>query len=231
MKKIIIALAALAAGLGLRAADPAPASSYSITADFTYAGKYVFRGVKLANQSFQGTLKGTTGDFYAGLWTNQPLTDNIDNEIDFFAGYGGKLNDNWTIDGGLTVYYYPQLDTSTGADRATTEAYVGLNGTYGAFTTGLYAYYDFTLEAFTVQATGGYSIPVNEKASLNVLATLGNVSPKGGGGYTYYGLGATLPYKINDAATFTVGLQWASHNIDLVDDNHLYFTAGFTFAF
>lgn len=231
MKKIILVLAALAAGLGLRAEDPAPASSYTITADFTYASKYVFRGVKYADKSFQGTLKGTFGDFYAGLWTNQPIDHAVDNEIDFYAGYGSKLNDNWAFDGGVTVYTYPELDTSAGGDKATTEGYIGLNGTYGAVTTGVYAYYDFTLEAFTLQGTAGYSIPIDDKSSFNLLATLGNVSPKGGDSYTYYGIGATVPYKINDNATFTAGVQWASHNIDMVEDNHLFYTAGFTLTF
>jgi uncharacterized protein (TIGR02001 family) len=231
MKKTILALAALAAGLGLRAEDAAPASSYSVTMDFTYASKYVFRGVKLADQSFQGTLKATAGSFYSGLWTNQPITDNTDNEIDFFAGYSGKLNDQWTIDAGVTVYYYPELDASTGADSSTNEGYVGFNGTFGGFTTGLYGYYDFTLEAFTLQGTAGYSIAMDAKASLNLLATLGHVDPKNGDSYNYYGIGATIPYKLNDAATFTVGVQWVSHDIDWVDDNHLYFTAGFTVTF
>jgi len=213
------------------AAAPAPASSYSITLDIPYTTKYVFRGVQYAKSSLQPSVKLTSGSFYAGVWANQPLTDNIDNEIDFFGGYGFKLNDSWSLDVGATLYYYPQLDTSSGADDKTFEGYVGANGTFGSYTVGLYAYNDFTLKAFTLQGTFGYSAPINDKASLNLLGTIGNVSPDGGDSYTYYGIGATLPYKLAESATLTFGLQYASHNIDMVDDGHFWGTVGLTFVF
>ena len=54
--------------------------------DFPYASKYVFRGVQYAEDSFQPSVKLTSGSFYLGLWTNQPITSNIDNEIDVYGG-------------------------------------------------------------------------------------------------------------------------------------------------
>jgi uncharacterized protein (TIGR02001 family) len=232
MKKIALILAALVAGASLSAQDPAPAApSYSVTLDFPYASKYVFRGVQYAEGSFQPSVKVTAGSFYAGLWTNQPVTSNIDNEIDFYGGYGFKLSDSWSLDVGATVYYYPELDASTGLDDTTFEGYVGANGTFGSFTVGLYAYNDFTLDSFTVQGTVGYSMTLNDKASVNLLGTIGKVSPDGGGDYTYYGVGATVPYKLSDTATFTVGAQYATHDIDLIDDSHLWFTVGLTVTF
>ncbi|MBI2496767.1 MAG: hypothetical protein HYV75_02165 [Opitutae bacterium] len=232
MKKIALLIASLVTGASLLAQDPAPAApSYSVTVDFPYASKYVFRGVQLAEGSFQPSVKLTAGSFYAGLWTNQPVTSNIDNEIDLYAGYGFKLSDSWSLDAGATLYYYPELDASTGLDDSTFEGYVGVNGTFGSFTVGLYAYNDFTLEAFTLQGTVGYSIPINDKASFNLLGTIGNVSPDAGTDYTYYGLGATLPYKLTGTATLTVGAQYATHDIDLVDDSHFWFTVGLTVVF
>ena len=72
MKKTVILLAALLTGASL-AADTAPASSYSITADFPYTTKYVFRGVQYAEGAFQPSVKFTQGDFYAGVWMSAPV--------------------------------------------------------------------------------------------------------------------------------------------------------------
>jgi hypothetical protein len=44
-------------------------------------------------------------------------------------------------------------------------------------------------------------------------------------------LGATLPYKLTDNATVTAGLQYASHTLDMVDDNHFWGTLGVTVTF
>ena len=86
MKKIVLILAAVAASLSLRAEEAAaPASSYSVTVDFPYATKYVFRGAQYAKQSLQPSVEVATGSFAFGIWTNQPITDNTDNEIDFYA--------------------------------------------------------------------------------------------------------------------------------------------------
>lgn len=229
MKKLLLFLSALLAGASLPAQTPAPA--YSVTMDFPYASKYVFRGVQLADGSFQPSVKLTSGSFYLGLWTNQPITSNIDNEIDVYGGYGFKLNDTWSLDVGATLYYYPELDDSTGLDSSTFEPYVGLNGSFGRFTTGVYVYNDFTIDALTFQGTVGYSVPISDKATFSLLGTIGNVSPDAGGDYTYYGIGATVPYKLTDTATLTVGLQYATHDIDGLDDNHFWGTVGVTVVF
>jgi uncharacterized protein (TIGR02001 family) len=235
MKKTTLILAALVAGVSLSAQTPpvaAPAApSYSVTVDFPYTTKYVFRGIAYSDEAFQPSVKLTAGSAYAGIWTNQPVTSNIDNEIDFYGGYGFKLSDSWSLDLGATVYYYPELDASTGLDETTFEGYVGVNGTFGSTTVGLYVYDDFTLKSFTVQGTIGYSLAINDKASMNFLGTLGSVSPDAGDDYMYYGVGVTLPYKLTDTATVTAGLQYASHDLDMVDDNHVWGTIGLTVTF
>ncbi len=230
MKKIALILAALVAGASLSAQAPA-APSYSVTVDFPYASKYVFRGVQYAEDSFQPSIKLTSGSFYLGLWTNQPITSNIDNEIDFYGGYGFKLSDTWSLDVGATLYYYPELDDSTGLDNNTFEGYVGATGTFGSFTTGFYIFNDFTLDALTLQGTLGYSVPISDQASFSLLGTIGKVNYDASGDYTYYGVGATVPYKLSDTATLTVGLQYATHDIDGLDDSHFWGTVGLTVVF
>jgi uncharacterized protein (TIGR02001 family) len=229
MKKATLLLATLLAGASLSAQEPA--SSYSVTVDFPYATKYVFRGYELAKGAFQPSVKVTSGDFYAGVWMSAPVDRGYELEIDYFAGYGFKLAEAWSLDTGLTVYTYPGLDTSGGADKATFEGYLGVNGTVGVFTTGTYAYYDMTLEVLTLQEVLGYSITLDDKTSVNLSATLGHVVPNGGGGYTYYGFGMAVPYKLSDKATVTAGVQYADHDIDGTEGSHFWGTLGFTYAF
>ena len=51
MKKITMTLLALAAGAFLRAEDSVQTRSYSVTMDFPYVSKYVFRGLECANDA------------------------------------------------------------------------------------------------------------------------------------------------------------------------------------
>ena len=238
MKKFVLTLLTLGSAASLAAQTPAPVPApapappaYSVMTDFTYTTKYVFRGLQATKGAFQPSVKLAAGDFYAGIWASAPVNRGYELEIDYNAGYGLKMSDTWSIDSGLTVYTYPGLDTRGGADKATVEPFVGLNGTFGALTTGTYAYYDLTLKAFTLQEALGYGVAVSDNISANIGATAGHVSPDAGNGYTYYGVGVTLPWKLSERATFTAGLQYASHNLSGVADHHIWATAGFTYIF
>jgi uncharacterized protein (TIGR02001 family) len=227
MKKIALTIAALAACVSLQA--QAPTSSYSITVDFPYTSKYVFRGVELAKESFQPSIEVASGNWYAGLWTNQPITKGIENEIDFYAGYGIPLSDTWSLDTGATLYYYPEANKNV-ADEHTTEFFAGLTGTLGGFSPSFYTYYDIDLKAWTFQTAVGYSVALSDQASLDFSASLGRVDTDGGSDYTYYGAGVTLPYKLSDSATLNLGVQYAATN-ESGSDDYFWFTAGVTIGF
>jgi uncharacterized protein (TIGR02001 family) len=230
MKKTTLLLAALLAGASLSADETAPVSSYSVTADFSYVTKYVFRGFELAEDAFQPSLKFTTGDFYAGIWSSLPADRGFEAEVDYYAGYGFKLSDSVSLDLGATVYHYPGQDTP-GVDESTLEAYAGLNGSIQGVNLGLYVYKDFDLDVLTVQGNLGYSVPINESVSMNIAASLGRVSPATSTSYIYYSFGLQFPYKLSDAATLTVGGNWASHDLDGMDDNHAWANIGFSYVF
>lgn len=230
MKKTVLILAACAAALSLRAQSAK--SAYSVTLDFPYTTKYVFRGVELARGSIQPSVELGAGNFTAGIWTNQPITDNTDNEIDFYGGYSTAVGHGLTLDVGGCLYYYPELDHSTGANNTTFEPYVGLTGSVGGFSPGLYLYYDLTLETFTAEGQLGYSVPLEPAgASLDFSANLGRVDPKSGSGYTYYSVGVSVPFKLSESGTFTVGVNYAHNNITGIDNSHFYGTAGITIGF
>lgn len=233
MKKTAVLLAALLTGAMLRAdeAPAAPASSYSVTADFPYVSSYVFRGVKITDDAFQPSLKLTAGSAYAGIWTSQPIDGDFDNEIDFYGGYNFALANGWGIDLGATLYYYPQVKKGSGIHDATIEPYVGLTGTVSGVGLGAYVYRDFTLDVTTVQGNVSYSIPVNDIVSINLAANLGVVSPDDGDEYTYYGASIQLPWKISDKAVVTTGISYATNDIDNAEDNIFWGNIGFTYTF
>lgn len=227
-KTLVIGLAALITGSVAHAGD------YAFSTDLTFASKYVFRGIQFGDNSLQPSLEVTKDEFYVGLWAQQPVekrfSEGWGDEVDFYVGYTPKITDTVTLDLGGTYYYYPGVVSS--AESGTPEAFVGANFTFDKFTPGVYAYYDFDLETFTVQGNLGFSIPIDQAGtSLDLSAALGNVSPDVGESYTYYSVGASIPYKLNEHATVKVGVNWASHTLDDAEDNHLWFTAGLTVGF
>lgn len=237
MKKTLLIMAALCtAGLGLRAQDAEPASSYSVTVDFTYGNKYVFRGVQLAKDTLFPSVEVSAGPITAGVWSAQPIVDNIDNEIDFYVGYGADLSDSWAIDVGACLYYYPELDTSGGADSSTFEPYVGVSGSVGGFSPGAYLYYDTTLEVITIEGSIGYSVALEPAgASLDFSAALGRADPDVGSSMTYYSLGVAVPFAISDSGTITVGLNYTHNNLPGGDgygkNSNFYGTIGVAIGF
>lgn len=226
MKKIAaILLAAGIAGSSLSAQDD---SSYSITMDFPYVSDYVFRGVQFAEDSIQPSIEFATGDFYAGMWTSQPVVGNVANEFDFYFGYGIALSDTWSVDLGYTYYYYPE--TPSGDEQS--EPFIGLAGDLGGgFSASLYYYYEFEFEASTFQVDLGYSIEMSDTSTFDLAANYGNVSITGGS-YSYYGFSATVNYTLNDVAGTYAGIVYADNDIGGgVDDGFTYFIAGLSLGF
>jgi uncharacterized protein (TIGR02001 family) len=235
MKRSISLLAAVF--WGTAAALAAESSSYSVTVDFPYVSKYVFRGLAVARDSLQPSVEVNAGDFYCGVWANTPLVNPHDPtgaakmELDVYGGYNLKLSDTLKADFGLTYYYYPQANKNLTRSH-TVEGSLGLNWTVGGFTPSIYAYYDFTLKSWAYQGSVGYSLPLKKiGASLDLSATLGRVSPDGGGDYTYWSFGATVPFKLSETAKLNVGLTYTTNDLDGADDPGLWATVGVTVGF
>lgn len=230
MKKTALMLAALFTGAALSADEaPAPASSYSITADVPYVSRYVFRGVVIAHDSFQPSLKLTSGGAYAGIWNSTPSDAEVDNEIDFYGGYNFTLPNALTLDVGATYYWYPQA--VSGGLGHSVEGYVGLNGSVSGVTVGGYVYRDFNLDTTTLQGSLSYTIPIDEKMSMTLGAVIGSAMPDDGGDYMYYSASVLVPYKVSDKTTVYVGCNWATNDIDGAEKDHFWVNAGFSYAF
>ncbi|MEM9025832.1 MAG: TorF family putative porin, partial [Verrucomicrobiota bacterium] len=213
-------ITSMIAALGL--AVSANAQELSITSTVGYESVYVFRGAELADDIFHGAVDLSYGDFYAGIWTAQPITGGQDNEIDFYAGYGLAVSDLVSLDFGGTVYYYPEI--GEGGDETTFEAYIG-----AAFDVLLspaaYIYYDFDLEVLTLEGSIGYSVPLSDDTSFDLGGYLGDIEPDEGDSQFYVGATADVSYTFTENASGSVGIRVS----DLEDgDTEFYWGASFT---
>ena len=238
MKKIVLFLATLATLASARAQEPK--SSYSVTTDFAYSSDYVFRGVKQADDSFQPSAEISYQGAYLGVWTNEPIKGHEDNEIDTYAGYKYKLSDNVSFEAVGTYYWYPEAKGAS--TKHSYEGGVGATYSLHGVTASAYYYHDFKLNSNTEQGSVGYSLPLEAiGASLDLTAFIGtaqadNWAPWSGvsvkQSYNYYGADVSVPYKLSEKATLTVGAHWA-HNDGLpgVDNDHIWWSAGLTIGF
>lgn len=203
IKKTALVLASLVAGVSAQAEDAAKNSGLSVTLDTTYVTDYVFRGQKLAGASIQPSVEATYSNLYAGIWNSSSISDNSPSEIDFYAGYGFNLTEKLKLDAGATAYTY---DGGSGNDSI--EAYVGASLDI-ILSPSLYYYYDFDRDVSTVEASVGYSLPIDAiKASLDLSAKLGWEAPDSGEQRVYGVAGVAVPFKLSETATFTVGADY-----------------------
>lgn len=203
MKKAIIAIAALAAGISASAQEAAK-NDLSVTLDVTYVSSYVFRGALLADDSIQPSVEASYGDFYAGVWHSDDVNNVAVSETDFYAGYNLAINETFSADLGVTRYTY---DGSSGADS--TEVYAGLKANV-LLSPSVYYYYDFDREVSSYIASIGHSIPVEKLGvSVDLSATYGYIQlPGTNQDYSYWGVGVAVPYKLNENATLTAGVNY-----------------------
>ena len=246
MKKVIYAIAALSVASGLHAQQAK--SSYSITTDFTYASEYIFRGVENAGNSFQPSVEFNSGDFSLNLWTNQPITKRENNEIDLSGSYTYKVNNALKLEGVLTSYNYPEA--RGGQTQDSFEAGIGATYTVAGLSPSLYYYHDLTLKSDTLQAAVGYSLPLQAiGASVDTSIYVGSVdardtAPDAGGpdireSYSYYGLDVSVPYKLNNNATWTIAAHYAENRnlagvggpFGTLGKRNLWVTTGITIGF
>lgn len=203
-------IATLATAAGLVSAANLNAQELAWEVNYGVESEYVFRGVEIASESFQGSIEGTYGDIYFGLWGSEPI-DSIDSdtsEFDLYGGWGYAIDDTLSLDVGGTVYHYPD------ASDETFELFVGISADV-QLAPSAYVYYDFDLEVFTFEGSIGHSITLNESSSIELGAALGFVEPDAGNGYSYYSTSADYVYSLSGNTDFAVGLRYSTNDHDL----------------
>lgn len=190
----------------------------SVSVSVDYVSEYVFRGVSYARGAIQPGLEVGTGGFTAGVWASLPTGDfkNIaGDEVDLYAGYSWDVSDTVSADVGATVYHFP--DATGGlfdfGGASTFEVYGGL-GFDTALSPSLYGYYDFDLEAFTIEGGVSHSYELAEKTSLDLGLTAGLVTADGGGDYQYGVASASVGYGFSDDVSAYVGANYSLSSED-----------------
>ena len=222
MRKILIITAALLAALSLRAQEPA--SSYSITTDFTYVSEYIFRGVKQQNTAFQPSISLAAGSFSGGLWTSQALDQKAaswaqGSEVDAFGSYSFSLSEDWSVAPGFTYYLYPSARPSLGELDKTFELSLGVSGPIGPLSSYATYFHDFDLDSDTIEVGLGYSTSLSEKATFDLGVTYGAARFDAGGDYDYFAAKLTLSFKLTASASLKVGAYWADSDITGLGSN------------
>jgi len=196
----------------------ATAGEVGVSVSVDYVSEYVFRGVSFARGAVQPGIELSMGGAYAGVWSSAALgevSSAAGDEIDVYAGYGWDLSDSISADVGATIYHFPDVDGSLFdfGGASTIEVYGGLSFDT-ALAPSVYAYYDFDLEALTVEGSVGHSFPMAESTSFDLGLSGGLVSASGGGDYEY-GLGsAAVSYAFNDNASAYIGANYSLSSED-----------------
>ncbi len=207
-------LTTLAVLLGTCAFAPTTfAQDVSVSTSIDYVTEYIFRGSQLGESSVQPGVEVAIGNFTVGGWASTGIGENSilsGDEFDLYAGYSVGLSDLVSLDLGATYYHYPQggsfLATEDGA-AGTYEVGASL-GFDTAFSPSISAYYDLTIEAFTLEGGIGHSIAAGDKTSFDLGLTAGLVD---GDGFSYeYGqASASLGYSFTDDVSAYVGANYA----------------------
>jgi len=265
MKKIlaIAALSGLAAAFAQDEGTGSSISDLSISGTFAYESEYVFRGLQFADESFQPSVEigypVADGNVYAGIWVNDPISAGNGNaqgglqEIDIYGGFAYPI-DVVTLDVGFTYFFKvddfkdfvagDQDEFAAGNVDQTQEIYIGASAEIPdvPVTPAVYFYYDFALEAVTVEASIGYTYDLGEEVGVDGIAIdtsayvgvvdandangnldsgFGFINDKGKierledspeNGYTYAGLSADLVYSFNEFVSASFGVRWAVNN-------------------
>ncbi|MGB0905955.1 MAG: TorF family putative porin [Maricaulaceae bacterium] len=215
----------LALAVTLSAPMTAHAGDISISTGVDLVTDYVFRGVSLADTAVQPYVEASTGNFTAGVWISTGVSDtsaSAGDEVDLYASYSFELSDKISTDVGVTYYHYPQggslFETDDGS-AGTYEGYVSL-GFDAPLEPSLTAYYDVTLEAFTVEGGISHSIPMSSKSSFDLGANAGLVDSDGFS-YEYGGASAALTYAVSDTTSAYLGANLALSSEDSLNYKNL----------
>jgi len=231
MKKLLLVSASLV--LTATAAMPAQAGDVSVSTSIDFVSGYVFRGVSLADTAIQPGVEVAVGDFAVGVWYSTGVGDTsvlaLD-EVDLYASYGLSLSDTISASVGVTYYHYPQgggLFETLGGAAGTYEVSAGL-----AFDTMLSpevtAYYDFTLEGFTLEGGISHSLPTSDKSSIDLGLTAGLVDGQGVS-WEYGTASAAFAYGFTDDVSAYLGANYtlsSSDDVGLGLDYTKQFTTG-----
>ena len=198
-------------------------SELSVSTGVDFVSQYVFRGVSFADDAVQPYAEATYGNFTLGGWFSTGIGENsavAGDEFDLYAGYSVPLNSSISLDLGATYYHFPQggsfFETDGGA-AGTYEVSASLGFGELPLAPSVTGYYDFTLEAFTLEGSAGHSFSLSEKNSLDLGLTLGLVDGTDGFSYEWGTASASVSHAFADDVSAYVGANYSLNSEDFLD--------------
>ena len=95
------------------------AAAAEFAGNVTLASDYRFRGISQGDRSpaIQGGFDiAAENGLYFGTWASNVTFSGASIEMDFYAGWGGEINENTAIDVGVLWYTYPEDDANPDLD-------------------------------------------------------------------------------------------------------------------
>ena len=224
MNKTTAIVAAILAGSTFASAQ----EELSVSVGLAYETDYIFRGAQFAEDYFAPSVDIAYGDFYAGIWAALPTDSDYEDEVDFYAGYGFAMGDMVSGDVGFTYYTFPDsADGLFDGDVNTFEIYTGFSFE-APMSPSVYVFYDFDLEALTLETSIGHSWEVSDTTAIELSGYLGYVDASGSDSYFYYGAGVSYSIAMSESASASIGANWYGVNEDglMYDGDDNKFTVG-----
>lgn len=186
-----------------------------VSTDLTFTSDDVFRGIRVAQKSFQPTIEVSSGDLYLGFWGNFPTDAAQERRLNYYGGVGVEIPDFDFIelDTGFTLYHYP------GSDRDRTwEFYLGANFSFPNLPTVLasaYYFYDFDLESHVGEGAVTYLYSLERIGIPGTLdfSVYGGVQGTSGSeveSYHYYGGAIALPFSVTAFSRLTATIGYGT---------------------
>ena len=153
-----------------------------VTSSIDTVSEYVFRGVSLGSSSVQPGTEFSVYGFTAGSWYSAGFGENSAvqlDELDLYVGYSLPLNGPVQVDLVGTYYFFPQAGDFLETDGGSVGSFevggtVGLGDVF--LSPSVSAYYDFTLENFTIEGGISHSFDLpREGWTLDASLTGGHV--------------------------------------------------------
>ncbi len=223
---------ALAASLPATAAEaslvhPGEPGEWSLTTAVT--SRYMFRGVRVGDESLQPSLDYARGPLALGIWSSIGLADQVsgdsDPEVDFYGAYSfGNDSETWSVTPGLNIYTYPDARRADGLYRATFEPSLAVSAIVGGIRFTPTLYHDLTLRGTTAEVTAEFAVPLTTLGTeLGFSATVGtykwssvtaDASPREKNWGDYWSAGVTLPYQVGARSSVSLAIAYAEgrHN-------------------
>lgn len=217
--------------LGASAISPAAFaqdSELSVSTGVDYVSQYVFRGGSLADDSIQPWAEASYGNFTVGGWFSTGIGENsfaATDEFDLYAGYSVPLDSSISLDLGATYYHYPQLgsffstaiEETTQLNAGTYEVSASVGFGEIPLSPSVTAYYDLTLDNFTLEASAGHSFALTETNAFDLGLTVGLVDVDNGTSYEWATASASVSHGFTDAVSAYVGANFTLNSEDFLD--------------